>query len=187
MDKGEKLILKRIRQGDQQTFELVFNKYHPKLFKLAVHILKEKETAAEIVNDVFVSLWENRKEVEIKKNLEAFLVVKVKSYAINALRKKIKGLSNTSESHFGLLQLEIYYYQDEDITQKIFSENLYRQFMDIIGRLPEQQQKIIKMSRLEGLTANEIAEKTNLSKRTIETHIHQALKFIKTGLAGFTE
>ena len=175
-------MLKKLKKGDYITFELLFKEYQPKLFAIACRILKDSEKAHEIVHDVFLNIWNNHKTIEIKKTLEAYLVVKVKGYSLNALRKNVKEKNLISETEISFFKLETEFYQNEDITSKMISDNLFNRFEEAMKDLPDQQQIIFRLSRIEGLTAGEIAEKTNTSKRTVETHIYNALKNLKIKL-----
>lgn len=182
METNDRIILRKLKQGDYFTFEFVFKKYQPKLFAIAFRIVKDEEKAHEIVHDVFLKLWANRKQIEVKKTLEAYLVVKVKSYSINAFRLKMKDKNLVSEIDIEFYNLETTYYQDEQITQHMNSENLKDRYLKAVSELPDQQQLVFKLSRMEGYTAQEIAKKINIARRTVETHIYQALKTIKSKL-----
>ncbi len=176
------ILLQKLKEGDYFAFEHLFKKYHLKLFSFAKKILKDDALALETVHDVLMRLWDRKDKLAITRSLESYLTISTKNQCINYLRTKKNELKTVSETEFLFIEDELDYYQHEGILDTLISEELERIINTAIEQLPVQQQKVFKLSRIEGLSSKEISKELNLTLRTVETHIYLALKFIKEKL-----
>ncbi len=187
MDVDETIILQKLKEGDCFTFEHLFKTYHPRLFSFARKILKDDSLAQEAVHDVFMRLWNRKEKIVLRSSLNAYLVASTRNQCINLLRIKKNNPEFLTEADMQIVELEMEYYQDQAILDKLISEDLRERIFEIVHTLSDQQQKVFKMSRFEGLSSKEISKRLNLSPRTVETHLYLALKSIREKLGNLKE
>ena len=167
-------LLQKIKAGDETAFELVFKNYYPHLVLLAQKYLSDKDLSESIVQSVFVKMWEKRREIEIR-SLKGFLVVAVRNRCTNELKHQqvVREYEKVNDS------------KDEAVWMT-FNENVYLQKINnVIEELPEQRRRIFKMSRMDGLKYREIAEKLNISPKTVEVQMSKALKYLRIHLSDY--
>ena len=161
-----------IQDGDQEAFKVLYNKYWKPLFNSAYKVLGEVEASKDAVQEVFLDALENPKENIL--NLEAYLHQSVKYNVLKQLRR-----GKVSQAHLDTLEIVIAENSTEDsLNLAELSESVER----IVDDLPEKCRHIFRLSREENLSNKEIAEKLNLSVRTVETHISNALRQIRLSL-----
>lgn len=175
----ENLLISRLRSGDQTAFELIFRFYYPGLVVFASQITLDKDEATEIVQDFFVRLWENRSSIKESKSLKAYFFVSVKNRSLNFL-KKSEVYANTIEQLKNLTDTSPLF--DPDI---FVESELQQKIKDAIDKLPARCGEIFVMSRFQGLSNDEIAAKLDISKRTVETQISNALKHLRVELKDY--
>ena len=161
-----------IRKGDREAFALFFNKYRRVVYYYSLKYLGDPDESEELVQSVFVSIWEHRRLIDKKKSLKNYLYRSGVNAIYNSLKKRavrraymIKEISKPEGS--------------SDPYVQIFDNDLRDKLDNIIGLLPPQQQKILNYRRLEGLSSEEIALKLNISVRTVENQIYRATKLLK--------
>lgn len=167
----DKNLCLQVSSGDEQAFKQLFNTYHQQLGAYILRLTNSTELAEEIVLDVFLKLWMNRRTLWEIQNFKAYLFVVSKNHTLNALKKVIKER---------LLQKE----PEEHYTKQILAEvdlNQYYSLLDeAIDHLPPQQQKIYLLSRHKRLKYSEIAEKLGLSHETVKKYLQIATASITT-------
>src|SRR5674476_500919 len=149
-------IIRRIRQGDKQEFEKLFRSSYVSLVRYAKRILKDHDTAEEIVQDLFFRLWQDKENLKIESSLNGYLFRSVHNRCLHFIEHN-RVIARHAE--------EISYNQSENqespsdiLNYKELQEKIAR----IIEKLPERCGKIFTMSRFEGLKYNEIAEKLSV-------------------------
>lgn len=172
-------ILTAIGQGDERIFEQVFRKYYGGLCTYGRSILQDADEAEEIVQNVFVSIWEKRQEIEITQSLKSYLYRAVHNHCLN----RIKHLKVRDEHQQYAVHYQEFSY--ESVSQTVYKNELEQQLAVAIGKLPEQCRIIFKMSRFDELKYQEIADQMGLSVKTIENQIGKALKILRTELADY--
>jgi RNA polymerase sigma-70 factor (family 1) len=168
MNPDEEKTWRSIQQKDGQAFENYYKEHYKLFFLAACTYLRDTGQAEEIVNDVFVRLWEIADTVRIETSLKSYIYRAVVNRSLNELdknkreRQNQKELSRRPEDTFELKGME-------DSELKI---SLYK----AIDQLPEQCQKVFRMSRFEELKQQEIADRLGISIKTVKNHITHALK-----------
>lgn len=174
------IIAMRIKNGDEQAFELLFRKYYLKLRSFVNKFLHDQEEAEEIVEEVFVRIWENRQSIDPDNSLVSYMFKTAQNLSLNAIRKK-KTISRSIE----VLQAEyadnIYSYSSED--HHVFE--LEANIASAIEKIPARSKEVFMLSRMSGLKYDQIAHKLNISIRTVEVHISKALKILRVQLRDF--
>jgi RNA polymerase sigma-70 factor (ECF subfamily) len=169
--------IKQFKADDMSAFDVIYRKYNKKLYRFAYSILKIKSDAEEIVQEVFIKVWENRNKIDEYLSFESYLFTITYNSTISFIRKR------TKESQYIDYLKSI---QHPSIQPNIIPELEYNELKDksekIIELLPHRQKQIYKLNREEGLTYKEIAVKLNISINTVETHMERALKVIRKKL-----
>lgn len=174
-------LLEQLQAGSKQAFTVLYDRYWKKLFTTAANKLNNLDEAEDVVQQIFISIWNRREELEIQSSFSAYLAVAVKYRVLKCLnaRFRYKHFSDIT-SNGAIAELS------DDSTQ------LWLDYHDISNRvellveaLPEKCRLVYEMSRIEGRSHKEIAATLELSEKTIEWYITKALKFIRTGLKFF--
>jgi RNA polymerase sigma-70 factor, ECF subfamily len=163
-------IARRIRNGDTGQFESLFRSSYVSLVRYAKTMIKDHDTAEEIVQDLFFRLWQDKENLKIESSLNGYLFRSVHNRCLHFIEHN-RVIARHAE--------EISYSQSENqespsdiLNYKELQEKIAR----IIEKLPERCGKIFTMSRFEGLKYNEIAEKLSVSVKTVEANMGRALK-----------
>ncbi|MDP3916537.1 MAG: RNA polymerase sigma-70 factor [Bacteroidota bacterium] len=158
-------------------FDSLFRKYHRRLLLYSLKYVESESDALDIVQNIFVAIWENGKYRQEEEFVKAYLFSAIKNSCLNYLKhlKVVKKFENETSQQF--LQMEAVHYQSGE-RSLIEQENL-KQINDAIDSLPDIYKEIILLSRFEGLKNHEIAEKLNIPVRTVETRIFRALSTLK--------
>jgi RNA polymerase sigma-70 factor, ECF subfamily len=175
----EEILIQRLNQGDQTAFELLFRFYYPGLVTYASQIILDPEDAEEIVQDFFVRLWVDRQNLKNSLSIKNYLFTSVKNRSLNFLKKMQISEKVRKELSY-LIENDPLYDQDVFITSE-----LQKKIKDSFDKLPPRTHEIFSLSRHIGLTNDEIATKLNLSKRTVETQISNALKIFREELRDY--
>jgi len=162
-----------LREGSEKAFEEIFNRYWKVLYGIALSHTMEEQTAKELVQEIFISLWERRSSVIIQ-SLKPYLAKSVK-FAIFNFQVKNDRQKELLNSNY----LAAKSFMEEPT---IYSKFLEEQLNGVIDRLPEKCRLAFRYSREEGLTASEISERMGISIKTVEGHLTKALKAIRLSL-----
>lgn len=166
------LLLKLIQGGNEQAFKYLFDTYFASLCRFAHVYISDVQDAEELILDLFVYIWEHRSEINVTLSFKAYLFQATRNRCLNYLR------DNRQMLRLEEVRDEI---QDEDISA-LEMEELQYLIMEAICSLPNKCQEVFQYSRHENLTNKEIAEKMQISVKTVEAQITKALKLIKNFL-----
>ena len=174
---SDELLVKLLRVGEQEAFEEIYRRYWQKLLRSAQFKIRSKETIEEILQDLFISLWEKRERVVIE-NLEAYLNTSLKYLIINQIKKQIL---QEKFVEYSLKKNEL----TDDVDESVAFNELSVAIEKAIGQLPEKTQQIFRLNRLEYKSVKEISVLLDTPERTIEYHITQALRALRIHLREF--
>lgn len=171
----EKETLVELARGDEAAFVLLFNQYSPKVYRTSLKFLNSKELAEETVQDIFMDVWLQRERMSEVLNFGGYLHGMVRKQVFDVFKK------NTA---FSDMVKELNVHEPvENLTEQIIQENEYDEFLqEIIGKLPEHQQEIFRLAKEEELSHEEIAERLNLSRLAVKSHMKRILRFIRVRL-----
>lgn len=159
------------------AFDQVYELYSHKLFSFVFKILKNEAEADDIVQEVFVKIWESRGSLVDFKLLNSYIFTIAYNHSIDLIRKRIS--NNKYLEH--LKNSAVVNFTPPIISQIEFNE-LNSQVEKLIAGLPERQKQVYLLHREEGLTYPEIAEKMGISKNTVENHMVKALKYLRQNI-----
>lgn len=174
---NEKQLLQQASEGDEEAFAQIFNAYSHKLYAFIYRLAGSKELAEDVVQDVFLKLWQQRGMLNIVDNFNAFLYRMSYNHAINLLKRLSKET---------LILMEARQHNSNEPLppdeQMIF--NRVQQYIaKIVNDLPPQQKTVYQLSREQNLTQEGIARRMDISISTVQNHMTQALRKIKESLA----
>lgn len=182
----ENNVLGQIKQGDMDAFEQLYFDLQPRLYSFSRKFINDAEQAKDIVQDIFMEFWERRETIEVKTSVNSYLFRMVHNKCLNLIRTQKLQDRYTSYTEIKLKEAELHFYEDDQIGYKsIFFNEMEQIFNKSIHELPDSQREIFILSRQEGLSNKEIAEKLDISVRTVENHIYRSLKSLKESLRDF--
>ena len=172
-------LVRLLRKGDMAAFDAIYNKYCHKLHQFVYMYLKQEEDAEEIVQEVFIKIWQSRSKIDIYSSFESFLFTIAYNTTMSLLRKRISE-SKSREYLKSLQQAET----AEKIIDELHLKECSQKVQTLLEQLTPRQKEIYVLSREEGMTHEEIAKKLNISESTVNNHLVNALKFLKSNLGG---
>lgn len=179
MDESEKILLKKLKAGDDKAYKLLYDKHYTVMCHVAATLLKDDFLASAIVDDVIFHLWEIRGRVEIKTSLRMYLISAVKRRCLNYIKQnrflyekrspfdscRADNISDTVHPLGILLEKEM-----EDT------------IMEVVDNLPEESRRVFKKSRFERKKYEEIAVDLGISINTVKYHMKRAISIIAAKL-----
>ncbi|MGB3464519.1 MAG: RNA polymerase sigma-70 factor [Cyclobacteriaceae bacterium] len=172
------LVWKRVVADDVTAFRILFDTYYNDLVSFSHRYTQQQAVSEEIIQEIFISLWERRKVISIEASLKAYLYRSVRNRTINYLKNQLPKDQKTTaiESEHGLTVTQEYHEENNELAEQIDRA---------IASLPEKCRIIFLLSRNEGLTHKEIAAELDISVKTIENQIGIALKKLRAALQPF--
>lgn len=169
----ESKILQELKKGNHSAFEEIFERFSKPLFQFSLSYLKSEEVAEDIVQEVFIKIWNNRKELKTDTSFQSYLF----TIALNAVRKYFNQLSRTNElKHNVLLDLSR---QKTDFDDRADYQLLLDKLSELINQMPEKRREVFIKKKIEEKSLKEISEELNITTKTVEYHITEAMKFLK--------
>ncbi len=176
MSGKEKILVSLMKAGNSFAFEKLYFKYSKKLYNFTFSILKNKEDSEGLVQNVFMKIWETRSEINVELSFGGYIFRIAKNMLLNQLKKKINEK----------VYIDYLLTSPEDtvlpVEQEINFLELNLEIERLIDSLPVKRREIFLLSRKEGLTYREIAEKLNISANTVNTQISKSLEYIRDHL-----
>jgi RNA polymerase sigma-70 factor (ECF subfamily) len=163
-----------IQQGDERAFEKLFKLYYGYLCNFATKIIADDVAAEEIVQEFFVKFWERRANLSVESSLKNYLFRSVKNLCLNHIKH-----SNIKLQH---AQKVIAESETSNFNNDYIEVDLAADIAKSIEELPEKRREIFRLSREEGLKYREIAEKLNISIKTVEAQMSLAIKSLRDKL-----
>jgi len=169
-------LLAQLISGSQSSLEKLYNIHSRQIYQVSYYIVKDKTIAEEIVQDSFLQLWNMRSKLDAEGNLATLLYVIARNRSFNKLRQLLK---ERKVFHLIAPHDEYDHFQERNLQEV----NELNEIIEVvIKKLPERQQLIFRLSRLEGLPHMEIADTLNISIQTVKNQMVNAQKKIKKEL-----
>lgn len=173
--KEDSILVKYVAQGNRAAFNAIYYRHWESMFHSAYAVLQDKDLSLDVVQEVFIWFWENRKKWTIT-NLKPYLKAAVKYKVANTIRQNkihIRAIESIAISH----QDDVFSLEDE-----LEVRELKATILDFTNQLPLRCQQIFRMSRFEQLSNKEIAKILGVSEKTVENQITIALRKLKVDL-----
>lgn len=167
---------------DIQQFEKLFRQYQPRLFAFCCKYVDDKEAARDLVQECFINLWENRDAVQI--SFEAYLFTSVRNRSLSYIRSQ-RVRADYQDSVRSQIKEYEFHPEGSDPISELYIQEVVGLVTLCLNQLPDRTREIFMMSRYDGLKNKEIAEKLNISVRTVENQIYSALRVLKTELKDY--
>ena len=167
-------LSRRLRHSDREAYAEVFRRFHGPLVRYARRITNDEAVAYDVLQDVFMKLWEDRKMLTVKVSLKAMLYTMVRNRALNSLRRSKWISTDTAVEDVGDPP-EVAPSGDEVLAAKDLRQHLQAW----IDKLPGRRAEAFVLSRYNGLKHSEIAAIMGISERTVDTHILLALRDLR--------
>ena len=169
----EKTLIKALQEGDIKAFNEVYYKYHKKLFAFSLKFLKNRADIEDLIQKIFVIIWEKRKKLNPEKSFNNYLFIITRNEIYDLLKKKAITDYYNDQIMGDLEQAE------DDIELKKTIEVIY----SLIEKMPERRRQIFLMNRDRGLTYRQIAEELGISENTVDTQIRNSLNYLRAELS----
>lgn len=179
MNNGENTyekMVEKIRSGDQYAFERMFHTYYSKLCVFSNSYVKSLDIARDVVQEVFIKIWDNREDFEIRQSLKAYLYQAVRNQSLNQIEKnkQKRRLSESLKKHEDFLE--------EEHSSDLNTEELTQKIWKLVEELPERRRSIFILYRKHGLSYKEIAEVMDIKRKTVENQMGKSLQFLRERL-----
>jgi len=169
----EKELVKKLREGDSFAFEVLFYKYRNKVKGFAVKLVPTQVDPEEIVQEVFVKLWLKKETVDPEKEFQSYLFSIAKNLVLDHLKSAVNRKLYFVGEHF---QQDLLI---DDIQEGALAEEKLQKLQTLISEIPKRRREIFRLSRFEGLSYKQIAERLNISENTVDSQIRNALAFLR--------
>ena len=175
----ERQLVIQLKDGNQASYKVLYDKYAPMLFAFSRKYLQTQEDAEEIVQEVFLRIWEKKENIDEYQSFSSYVIQAAKYRIYNGFRKKVNEqayldfLMYADDSSRNFTELDVNYHA---VKKKAESA---------ITAMPPKRQEIFRLSREDGLKNREIAERLQISIKTVENQMGLALKFLKDELSEY--
>jgi len=167
-------LINRLKNNDDAALSIIYTKYWQLLYVSSYNILKDKQVCEDIIQELFIKLWNNRHQIEITSSLKAYLYASTRYSVYRQIRA-------------GSVCVEIYPLLERLHTPSTYGNIEYKELLEqvnsVVNRLPEKCKEVYKLSREEHLKHKQIAERLNISAKTVENHLTKALRQLRTSLS----
>lgn len=164
-----------LKEGDVQAFSELFDRYGKRLYHFSMGYLKSVEDAEEIVQDVFLKIWNSREELLVDKSFESYLFTIAKNAILNTIRK------SKSEQVY-LNYVKLHPGKDVLLDDELNFNELEKAYNEAIDRLSPRKKEVFLLSKEQSLSNADIAQKMNISVKTVENQMTSALSEIRKNL-----
>ncbi len=171
---SDQFLVELLRESDKEVFNFLYDKYWDKLYNIAFNRLRDRFEAEEVVQDIYTRLWRNKEKLMIETEFSRYLSGAVKLEIINRLAKRARILERA-----GQVAQRMYLVNDYDIHDQLDLQYLLNDVDQTIQALPEKCRIVFMMSRKEHLSHSAIAERLQISEKTVQKHITFALKNLR--------
>jgi RNA polymerase sigma-70 factor (family 1) len=176
----DEILLQLLKANDEQAFKEIYTRYWKPVFETAWHRLASKETAKELVQTIFLRIWEKRHSIQIT-HLQGYLQTAIKNSVINNIeaalvhKKYLQHMVHTGSTACEGTESFLTFHELSEAIEKA------------IATLPEKTRQVFRLSRFHYLSIREIATRLNISEKAVEYHITQSLKTLRLYLKDYLD
>lgn len=169
----EKEWLGRIAGGDEAAFTQLFGAYKDRIYTIALRLTSSATMSEEIVQDVFVKLWQKRETLLAVEHFRAYLFTATRNHVFNALKRQARHRHMVGE-------LDQDWPDVQSDTDNLLLEKEYREVLaEAVGRLPDRQRQIYGLIKEQGWKRGQVARQLGISEETVKAHLMQAMRSIR--------
>jgi RNA polymerase sigma-70 factor (ECF subfamily) len=165
-------LVNKLANDDEVAFEVLFHKYKDKLYSFLIHLGNSASAAEDVLQDVFMKIWDRRTQLGDIDNFNAYLFRMAANQAINLMRRQSREIKILDE-------LRLYTIDENGTAQAMTEKEVQETLAKALATLPQQQYKVFMLSREHGLKYDDIASEMGISSATVRNHMVQALKKIR--------
>ncbi|MDD2244211.1 MAG: RNA polymerase sigma-70 factor [Dysgonamonadaceae bacterium] len=162
-----------IKKRDKEAFTVVYQKYHRYLYSLAYKYLKDEQLASDVIQHVFIKLWESTKDINVEVNLKNYLFTMVKNHILNKIRDNKESISLNYEN------AQITIPDEEDIHKRLEDKQMNSILYKGIDLLPPQKKEVCLRKLNTSDSNQQIADEMGISIHTVKSHYQESLKMLK--------
>lgn len=174
---SSKALFAAIKQGDRRAYKLLFERFYQLLLATAINLLGDVNAAKDVIQEVFFEIWKKRAQIEVHSTVEGFLKRSVINRSLNLIKKRKRFTDDSS--------LQFSEQKEANAIETLEAEDLKKVIDEALDSLPERCRLIFVMKRMEKMSVKEIAEKLEVSPKTVENQITKALKKLKNTIAPY--
>jgi len=174
-EKSHNDLIKLLKKGDMRAFDAIYERYCKRMYGFVIRYIKQEEDAEEIVQEVFLKIWESRKKIDTYSSFDSFIFTIAYNTTISLLRKRVN-----EKKYLEHLQLRQQITNADEIIDEIHFKQIKEQFKSSLNKLTPRQKEIFLLSREEGFTHEEIAKKLSISPNTVKNHLVTTLAFLRS-------
>lgn len=176
MSEPDELLILQIKQGNKKSFETIFRKYYGELCLFSLRFIADSQEAEEIVQEFFFKLWLKRETLIVNSSLKSYLYKAVQNHSINYINH-VK-INRKYQQYIGFQTDGNGSGASDTMIEKEFEQQIHK----AIATLPPRRREIFELSRFEGLKYQEIADKMEISIKTVESQMVKALEQLRISL-----
>lgn len=164
------IVLEELQKQNKTVYKNVFNHFYKGLVIYANNFLYDQQASEDVVQDVFISLWENAQNIEIKTSLKSYLFAMVRNKCLNYL----KALKVTDDLNLIDLNSMLILDEDLDLISEEEKNILYNRILKIVETFPDSMQEVFRLKFIENYSYNEIGDELGISVNTVKTQLQRA-------------
>lgn len=175
-EKNEERLLLRLKGGDDLAFKLIYDHYKDSLGNSLLSLLKSEVLAEEVLQDLFLKIWENRTSIDHRRSFKSYLYRIAENMVYDLFRRATKEKMILKE--IIAANSELYTHVEEALIKKENTASLEQ----LIAQLPNQRQRVFTACKLEGKSYKEVADELGISTNTVNDHVQKAMQYLKANL-----
>lgn len=169
-------LISRLKDSDYDAFSMIYRHYSPRVFHTVMRLFRNEDMAADVVQDLFLKIWDKRADIDPTRNFEAYIHVIARNMAYSYIKDELKKLDDVTSCEWENC------IDDDDPSLALEAMSTEEFMKKMVDSMPPIRRRIFIMSRFDNLSHKEIAARLGISERTVESHIYQALKIIRKAI-----
>lgn len=179
----EKQILSDLRNSDRHAFQSLFRYYYPRLKAYAATMVDDS-VAEDLVQDLFLYVWEHREDLIMGASFQSYLFQGIYIRCIDHFRKHASfSPCDMAVYEEYLTEQAAFLQNDDEAWEELYAKDFYQQLYELLKEIPQQRREVFFLAYLDGKKTKEIADQLDMPVRTVESHLHLTLKFLKKHLS----
>lgn len=177
----EEALIRRLEKGDRKAFDHIYDIYARRLMAYCRCYIHSMEDVEDVMQDVFISLWNNRGQIRNRQTLEPLLLKSARNRVLNEIRRKVN--SPVFEEYVSAREVS----SVDSTSSHVEYSDIERMVLNAISALPPTQRKVVILSKFSNLSNKEIVERTGLSEHTVKNALCLGLKTLRSRLSGMED